>query len=82
MGNEVVVVFGLCFILLDYLVELYCLFKNELFVFNGDVSWMLFMLVCYVIVLDGVIVYVEVNFDYICCLELLDMLLVIVCVFG
>jgi peroxiredoxin len=64
-GNEVAARFGLRFSLPDYLIELYRdTFKNDLSRINDDSSWTLPMPARYVIDMNGVIAYVEVNADY------------------
>ncbi|OAJ55110.1 alkyl hydroperoxide reductase [Paraburkholderia ginsengiterrae] len=62
--NETAAAFGLRFALPDYLVELYKNLKNDLPAFNGDPSWTLPMPARYVIGMDGVVAYSEVNPDY------------------
>jgi peroxiredoxin len=62
--SEVADAFGIRFALPDYLVELYKSFKNDLPVFNDDPSWVLPMPARYVIGIDGIIAYSEVNPDY------------------
>ena len=62
--SEVADAFGIRFALPDYLVELYKGFKNDLPVFNDDPSWVLPMPARYVIGIDGIIAYAEVNPDY------------------
>lgn len=63
-GGEIANAFGLRFKLPDDLVELYKSFKNDLPSFNADPSWTLPMPARYVIGIDGVIAYAEVNPDY------------------
>jgi peroxiredoxin/uncharacterized protein YciI len=64
-GNEVAASFGLRFKLPAYLIDLYCnTFKTDLSRINGDSSWTLPMPARYVIGMDGVIAYAEVNPDY------------------
>jgi peroxiredoxin len=63
-GGQVGEAFGLRFALPDYLVELYKSLKNDLPAFNADPSWTLPMPARYVIGMDGVIAYAEVNPDY------------------
>ncbi len=64
-GNEVAAAFGLRFRLPDYLIELYRdVFKNDLTQVNGDQSWTLPMPARFVIGMDGIIAYAEVNPDY------------------
>jgi peroxiredoxin len=62
--SRVAAAFGLRFSLPDYLVELYKGFKNDLPAFNDDPAWVLPMPARYVIGVDGVIAYAEVNPDY------------------
>jgi peroxiredoxin len=62
--NETAQAFGLRFALPDYLVELYKKLKNDLTAFNGDTSWTLPMPARYVIGMDGIVSYSEVNPDY------------------
>jgi peroxiredoxin len=62
--SEVANAFGIRFALPDYLVELYKGFKNDLPTFNDDPSWVLPMPARYVIGIDGIIAYAEVNPDY------------------
>ncbi len=62
--NDVAVAFGLRFEMPDYLVELYKSLKNDLPSFNGDASWTLPMPARYVVGQDGIILYAEVNPDY------------------
>src|SRR5258705_1150775 len=62
--SEVANAFGIRFALPDYLVELYKSFKNDLPAFNDDPSWVLPMPARYVIGMDGIIAYSEVNPDY------------------
>jgi peroxiredoxin len=73
-GNQVAGAFGLRFALPDYLVELYKALKNDLPSFNGAPSWTLPMPGRFVIGLDGIIRYAEVNPDYTRRPEPLDML--------
>ncbi len=63
-GGEVAAAFGLRFALPEYLVELYTSLKNDLPSFNGEDSWTLPMPGRFVIGMDGVIRYAEVNPDY------------------
>lgn len=63
-GGELGEAFGLRFRLPDYLVDLYKSFKNDLPTFNDDPSWTLPMPARYVVGVDGVIAYAEVNPDY------------------
>jgi peroxiredoxin len=63
-GSEVANAFGIRFPLTDYLIETYKRFKNDLPAFNADPSWVLPMPARYVIGMDGVIAYAEVNPDY------------------
>jgi peroxiredoxin len=63
-GNETASKFGLRFTLPDYLITLYKAMKNDLPGFNGDPSWSLPMPARYVVGLDGLIAYAEVNADY------------------
>lgn len=63
-GNETAAAFGLRFALPDYLIALYKSRKNDLPVFNGDLSWTLPMPGRFVIGQDGIIRYAEVNPDY------------------
>lgn len=62
--NETAGAFGLRFALPDYLVDLYKALKNDLPAFNGDPSWTLPMPARYVIGMDGIVAYSEVNPDY------------------
>lgn len=62
--NETASAFGLRFALPDYLVDLYKALKNDLPAFNGDPSWTLPMPARYVIGMDGIVAYSEVNPDY------------------
>lgn len=62
--NETANAFGLRFALPDYLVDLYTALKNDLPAFNGDPSWTLPMPARYVIGMDGIVAYSEVNPDY------------------
>ncbi|MBX9647602.1 MAG: redoxin domain-containing protein [Xanthobacteraceae bacterium] len=62
--SEVPNAFGIRFALLEYLVELYREFENDLPAFNDDPSWVLPMPARYVIGTDGIIAYSEVNPDY------------------
>jgi peroxiredoxin len=62
--NETAAAFGLRFGLPDYLIELYKSRKNDLPAFNGDTSWTLPMPGRFVIGLNGIIRYAEVNPDY------------------
>lgn len=64
MHNETAGAFGLRFALPDYLVDLYKALKNDLPAFNGDPSWTLPMPARYVIGMDGIVAYSEVNPDY------------------
>ena len=66
--------FGLRFPLPDYLVALYKKLKNDLPAFNNDSAWTLPMPARYVIGQDGIVLYSEVNPDYTCRPEPLDML--------
>ncbi len=66
--------FGLRFRLPDYLIELYKSLRNDLPAFNGDPSWTLPMPARFVVGLDDVIRYAEVNPDYTRRPEPLDML--------
>ena len=63
-NGEVGAAFGLRFALPDYLVDLYQALKNDLPAFNADPSWTLSMPARYVIGLDGIVLYSEVNPDY------------------
>jgi peroxiredoxin len=63
-GSEVANAFGIRFSLPDDLIETYKRFKNDLPAFNADPSWVLPMPARYVIGMDGVIAYAEVNPDY------------------
>jgi peroxiredoxin len=62
--SKVAASFGLRFSLPDYLVDLYKSFKNDLPTFNNDPAWVLPMPARYVVGMDGVIAYAEVNPDY------------------
>ena len=62
--SEVANAFGIRFKLPDYLAELYKQFGNNLPIFNNDPSWVLPMPARYVIDIDGIIAYSEVNPDY------------------
>ncbi len=62
--GEVAAAFGLRFALPDYLVALYKSLKNDLPTFNDDPSWTLPMPGRFVIGMDGIIAYAEVNPDY------------------
>jgi peroxiredoxin len=62
--SEVADAFGIRFALQDYLIELYKTFKNDLPAFNDDPSWVLPMPARFVIGIDGIIAYAEVNPDY------------------
>jgi peroxiredoxin len=62
--SRVATAFGLRFSLPDYLVELYKGFKNDLPAFNDDPAWVLPMPARYVVGVDGIIAYAEVNPDY------------------
>jgi peroxiredoxin len=62
--SRVAAAYGLRFSLPDYLVELYKGFKNDLPTFNDNPAWVLPMPARYVIGLDGIIAYAEVNPDY------------------
>lgn len=62
--SAVAAAFGLRFALPDYLIELYKGFKNDLPAFNDDPAWVLPMPARYVIGVDGIIAYAEVNPDY------------------
>ena len=62
--SEVAASFGLRFSLPDYLIDLYKSFKNDLPTFNNDPAWVLPMPARYVVGMDGVIAYAEVNPDY------------------
>ena len=62
--SEVADAFGIRFGLSDELIGLYKSFKNDLPAFNDDPSWVLPMPARYVIGVDGVIAYAEVNPDY------------------
>lgn len=61
---EVADAFGIRFTLPDDLVALYKNFKNELPAFNNDPAWVLPMPARFVIGMDGIIAYAEVNPDY------------------
>jgi len=63
-GSEVANAFGIRFRLADDLIETYRRFKTDLPAFNADPSWVLPMPARYVIGVDGVIAYAEVNPDY------------------
>jgi peroxiredoxin len=64
-GGEVSATFGLRFAYPDYLIDLYKnVFKNDLALVNDDPSWTLPMPARFVIGMDGVIAYAEVNPDY------------------
>ena len=63
-GNELAARFGLRLRLPDYLIELYKSLRNDLTAFNGDPSWTLPMPARFVVGLDDVIRYAEVNPDY------------------
>jgi peroxiredoxin len=56
--------FGIRFALPGYLIDVYKGFKNDLPLVNGDPSWVLPMPARYVIGMDGVIAYAEINPDY------------------
>lgn len=62
--SEVAEAFGIRFAMPDDLVALYKSFKNDLPAFNGDPSWVLPMPARFVIGIDGIITYAEVNPDY------------------
>ncbi|MFS2157438.1 peroxiredoxin-like family protein [Pseudomonas sp. Pseusp122] len=62
--NDVAAAFGLRFTLPDYLIELYKNFGNDLPKINDDPSWTLPMPARFVIGVDGIITYAEVNPDY------------------
>ncbi|MFD1560966.1 peroxiredoxin-like family protein [Paraburkholderia silviterrae] len=62
--NDTAAAFGLRFVLPDYLIDVYRARKNDLPMFNGDQSWTLPMPARYVVGMDGVVVYSEVNPDY------------------
>jgi len=62
--SEVANAFGIRFALPDYLAEVYKTFGNNLPVINDDAAWVLPMPARYVIGIDGVIAYAEVNPDY------------------
>jgi peroxiredoxin len=62
--SEVAQAFGLRFALPDYLAATYKSFGNNLPVVNDDPAWVLPMPARYVIGVDGVIAYSEVNPDY------------------
>ncbi len=62
--SEVANAFGIRFALPDYLAKLYKSFGNDLAVVNNDPSWVLPMPARYVIGMDGIIAYSEVNPDY------------------
>jgi peroxiredoxin len=62
--GEVANAFGIRFALPDYLAKLYKGFGNDLAVVNNDPSWVLPMPARYVIGIDGIIAYSEVNPDY------------------
>jgi peroxiredoxin len=62
--NDLAEVFGIRFVLPDYLVDLYKKLNNDLPAFNGDDSWTLPMPARYVVNQDGTILYSEVNPDY------------------
>jgi peroxiredoxin len=62
--SQVADAFGIRFALPDYLVEVYRSFGNNLPVVNDDAAWVLPMPARYVIGIDGVIAYAEVNPDY------------------
>jgi peroxiredoxin len=62
--NKIAAEFGLVFTLPHYLVELYKSASIDLAIFNDDPSWTLPMPARYVIGIDRVILYSEVNPDY------------------
>lgn len=62
--SEVANAFGIRFALPDYLAEVYKTFGNNLPVINDDPAWVLPMPARYVIGMDGIIAYSEVNPDY------------------
>jgi peroxiredoxin len=62
--SEVANAFGIRFALPDYLAKLYKSFGNDLAAVNNDPSWVLPMPARYVIGIDGIIAYSEVNPDY------------------
>ena len=62
--NDVAAAFGLRFTLPDYLIELYKNFGNDLPKINDDPSWTLPMPARFVIGVDSIITYAEVNPDY------------------
>lgn len=63
-GGEVAAAFGLRFVVPEYLREVYRGFSTDLAVINGEPSWTLPMPARYVIDVQGVIAYAEVNPDY------------------
>jgi len=63
-GASVADEFGLRFALPDDLIEVYRQFGNDLSKINNDPSWVLPMPARYVIGMDGIIAYSEVNPDY------------------
>jgi len=63
-GSEVANAFGLRFRLTHDLIETYERFKTDLPAFNADRSWVLPMPARYLIGVDGLIAYAEVNPDY------------------
>jgi len=62
--SEVAGKFGVRFNLPGYLIDVYKSFKNDLPLINDDSSWVLPMPARYVIGMDGVIAYSEINPDY------------------
>ncbi|MEQ5842254.1 AhpC/TSA family protein [Paraburkholderia acidicola] len=62
--NDTAAAFGLRFAMPDYLIELYTKLKNDLPAINGDPGWTLPMPARYVIGMDGIVAYSEVNPDY------------------
>lgn len=64
VDGKIAEAFGLRFALPGYLIDLYKSLKNDLPAFNGDPSWTLPMPARYVIGMDNVIAYSEVNPDY------------------
>ena len=63
-GGEVAAAFGLRFVMPEYLREVYRGFSTDLALVNGEPSWTLPMPARFVIDVDGVIAYAEVNPDY------------------
>lgn len=63
-NNAVAAAFGVRYELPDYLIALYTALKNDLPGFNGDDSWALPMPSRFVVGVDGVVVYAEVDPDY------------------